>query len=135
METLAELSRKRPCLSTPPESAGLTDQPIHNCHRLGHFGDGSTCAFRVFTGTNLICTRGDFCLTWFPGKLLRGAEFFSGIRPFSFPEGNDYQCHFPEPRTIRFSGSTVKEQFNNHRNSFPSQEIFYLNVSISIICE
>ena len=135
LESLAEQSRKRPCLSTPLECSDLTGSLIHNCLHLGHIGKGSTCAFRVFMGANPCSSGGDFCLTWFPRKLLQGAEFFSGIRPFSFPEGNDYQCHFPEPRTIRFSGSTVKEHSYNHRNSFPSQEIFYLNTSISIICE
>ena len=132
METLAELSRKRPCLSTPPESAGLTDQPIHNCHRLGHFGDGSTCAFRVFTGTNLICTRGDFCLTWFPEKLLRGAEFFSGIRPLTPPGGDGYQCYLPFSRANHSSSSTVKEHSYDLRDLMISQVIIYLNHCISI---
>ena len=135
IETLAELSRKRPCLSTPLESAGLTDLPTHNCHHLGHIGDGSTCTFRVFSGTNLICTRGDFCLTRLPRKLLRGAEFFSGIRPFTPPEGDDYQCCLFCSRTNYFSSSTVKEHLYNRCDLMISQEIFYLNPSISILCE
>ena len=135
METLAELSRKRPCLSTPLESAGLTDLPTHNCHHLSHIGDGSTCTFRVFSGTNLICTRGDFCLTWFSGKLLRGAEFFSGIRPFTPPEGDDYQCYLPPSRANHYSSCTVKELYNIRCDLMLSQEIIYLKHCISILCE
>lgn len=132
METLAELSRKRPCLSTPLESAGLTGQPTHNCHHLGHIGDGSTCTFRVFAGTNLICTRGDFCLAWLPGKLLRGAEFFSRIRPFTPPEGDDYQCYLHYSRANHFSSSTIKEHFNYRCHLMISQGIIYLNRCLSI---
>ena len=135
METLAEWSRKQPCLSTPLESAGLTDLQTHNCHHLGHIGDGSTCAFRVVTGTNLFCTRGDYCLTWLPRKLLRGAEFFSGIRLFSPPEGDDYHCYFPDPRAEHLNNSTIKEHFYIRSYLAASQGIICINHCISIQCE